>query len=118
MFGAVVACAIVSYLIDGYEDMGLAEFRIAVAMGCLLGVMEVATRFARSQEATPEPNLELDMLTLVSIPVSASRELPAEEADGDSAHTEVSNPSPAVSTQLCQSAVAISSGPSSGVRRR
>jgi hypothetical protein len=52
MFGALVACAMVSYLIDGYEDMGLAELRIAIAMGCLLGAMEAATRFANGLEAS------------------------------------------------------------------
>ncbi len=46
MFGTVVACSIVGYVIDGYEDMGFAEFRIAVAIGCLLGAMEAATRLA------------------------------------------------------------------------
>jgi hypothetical protein len=44
MFGTLVACAIVSYIIDGYEDMAFAEFRITVAMGCLLGAMEAGIR--------------------------------------------------------------------------
>jgi hypothetical protein len=72
MFGALVTCAIVSYLVDGYEDMGLAEYRIAITIGCLLGAMEVATRFVRAQELTLEPTIELRMPTLVSVPVSAS----------------------------------------------
>jgi hypothetical protein len=57
MFGALVACAMISYLIDGYEDMGLAELRIAVAMGCLLGAMEAATRFARGLDASSEASM-------------------------------------------------------------
>ena len=44
LFGTVVAAAIVAYIVDGYVDMGLAEFRIAVAMGCLIGGMEAASR--------------------------------------------------------------------------
>jgi hypothetical protein len=64
MWGAVVACAVISYLIDGYEDMGLAELRIAVAMGCLLGVMEAATRFATAPEISP------DAFTEVALPVA------------------------------------------------
>jgi hypothetical protein len=46
MFGTIVGCALIGYLTDGYEDMGLADFRIAMAMGCLLGVMEAARRLA------------------------------------------------------------------------
>jgi hypothetical protein len=75
MFGALVACSVVAYLIDGYEDMGLAEFRIAVAMGCLLGAMEAATRFARSLELSPETETELHLPALRSVPVSATSEV-------------------------------------------
>jgi hypothetical protein len=52
MFGTIVACAIVSYIVDGYEDMALAEFRIAIAMGCLLGAMEAAIRMVAPDMAT------------------------------------------------------------------
>jgi hypothetical protein len=54
MFGTLVACAIVGYIIDGYEDMGLAEFRIAVAMGCLLGAMEAAIALAKLDIGTTD----------------------------------------------------------------
>lgn len=54
MFGALVACGIVSYIIDGYEDMAFAEFRVAVAVGCLLGAMEAAIRLAKPDIATAE----------------------------------------------------------------
>jgi hypothetical protein len=54
MFGTLVACGIVSYIIDGYEDMAFAEFRIAVAMGCLIGAMEGAIRLARLGAETPD----------------------------------------------------------------
>jgi hypothetical protein len=52
MFGSIVASGVVSYLIDGYEDMAFAEFRIAVAMGCLLGAMEAALRLVSPDIAT------------------------------------------------------------------
>jgi hypothetical protein len=53
MFGTLVACGIVSYIIDGYEDMAFAEFRVAVAIGCLIGAMEAAIRLARLEIDTP-----------------------------------------------------------------
>jgi hypothetical protein len=46
MFGNLVACSIVGYLVYGYEDLGFAEFRIAVGIGCLSGAMEAARRMA------------------------------------------------------------------------
>jgi hypothetical protein len=58
LLGAVVACSLVGYVIDGYEDMGLAEFRIAVTMGCLLGAMEAATRFAQAHALFPDGERE------------------------------------------------------------
>jgi 4-amino-4-deoxy-L-arabinose transferase-like glycosyltransferase len=48
MIGTLVACALVSYVIEGYEDLGFGQLRIAIAMGCLLGMMEAATRLARA----------------------------------------------------------------------
>jgi hypothetical protein len=50
LFGTLVASALVAYVIDGYEDTAFAEFRIAVAMGCLLGVMEAATRLLKPED--------------------------------------------------------------------
>jgi hypothetical protein len=67
MLGSLVACSIVSYLIDGYEDMGFAEFRIAVAMGCLLGVMEAATRLARSADLSSDAQSEFPDSALAKV---------------------------------------------------
>jgi hypothetical protein len=53
MFGTIVACGIVSYIVAGYEDMGFAEFRVAVAMGCLIGAMEAAIKLSRIEVQTP-----------------------------------------------------------------
>jgi hypothetical protein len=51
--GAVVCCSVVAYVLIGYNDLGLGYFRIAVAMGCLLGTLEAAARFAEAPEIAP-----------------------------------------------------------------
>jgi O-antigen ligase len=52
VLGALVACATVAWVIQGYDDMGFYFFRIALAMGCLLGLLEAATRReARERQA-------------------------------------------------------------------
>lgn len=47
--GLFVVCALVAWLVIGYYDMGLFWFRIAVAMGCFLGLVEAHTRVASSR---------------------------------------------------------------------
>jgi len=42
---------------EGYEDYGFAEFRIALAMGLILGMVEAATRVAASRSATEAPRI-------------------------------------------------------------
>ena len=39
-----VIAALMSYMVQGYYDMGLYWFRIAIVMGCLMGALEVARR--------------------------------------------------------------------------
>jgi hypothetical protein len=52
VLGALVACATVAWVIQGYDDMGFYFFRIALAMGCLLGLLEAAMRReARERQA-------------------------------------------------------------------
>jgi hypothetical protein len=53
LFGAFVLCALLAYLILGYVDMGLFWFRVAMFIGCLLGVMEVGRRIA-AEEPSPD----------------------------------------------------------------
>lgn len=48
-FGALLACALVGYALEGYNDQGFFFYRIAFVMGTLLGVGEAARRIA----ATP-----------------------------------------------------------------
>ena len=57
MIGTLAACAIVGYVAEGYEDYGFAEFRIALAMGLILGMVEAATRVAASRSATEAPRI-------------------------------------------------------------
>ncbi len=52
-FGVLAICAVIAYLVQGYNDMGFSWFRIALCMGGLLGVTEAALRIARR----PEPRL-------------------------------------------------------------
>jgi hypothetical protein len=52
-FGTLVVCAVLAYLVQGYNDMGFTWFRIALCMGVLFGATEAALRMARR----PEPLL-------------------------------------------------------------
>ena len=44
LFGAFALCAVIAYVLEGYYDLGLSWFRVAVVMGCLLGALEAAGR--------------------------------------------------------------------------
>jgi hypothetical protein len=50
--GALVVCALLAYAIQGYNDQGFFFYRIAFAVGCLLGMCEVASRLAAASEAS------------------------------------------------------------------
>jgi hypothetical protein len=54
LYGAVAVCALVNYLIEGYLDLGLFWFRVAMIMGCMLGVLEVARRVQAAEPAGDE----------------------------------------------------------------
>jgi O-Antigen ligase len=54
LYGSLVICAVIDYLIMGYLDLGLFWFRVAILMGCLLGVLEVATRVQKADELRAE----------------------------------------------------------------
>jgi hypothetical protein len=56
LVGAVVACSLVGYALEGYNDQGFFFYRIAVVVGVLLGLLEVARRFDPSHTLdTPPP---------------------------------------------------------------
>jgi hypothetical protein len=54
MFGAIVVCAILAYVMQGYEDQGFASLRIAPVIGCLLGALEAACRLGQRAGSTTE----------------------------------------------------------------
>ncbi len=47
LFGALVVCAVVAYVIMGNKDLGFAWFRMAFCMGALLGAVEARSRALR-----------------------------------------------------------------------
>jgi hypothetical protein len=51
--GALVACALFAYAIQGYNDQGFFFYRIAFAVGCLLGMCEVASGLAAAASKVP-----------------------------------------------------------------
>jgi O-antigen ligase len=52
VLGALVACTTVGWLIMGYTDMGFWWFRLALAFGCLLGLLEAAVVRAEREQTT------------------------------------------------------------------
>ncbi len=65
LIGTLTVCAVVAYVVMGYNDMGFTWFRIALCMGVLLGTTEAALRLARRERSLP-------VSVPVSVPVSAS----------------------------------------------
>jgi hypothetical protein len=56
VFGTVLACALVGYALEGYNDQGFFMYRIAFVMGALLGLGEAARRLdARGAVAATAP---------------------------------------------------------------
>jgi hypothetical protein len=53
LYGALVLCAVINYLIMGYLDLGLFWFRVAIFMGLMFGTLEVARRLQAAQEMGP-----------------------------------------------------------------
>lgn len=47
--------AVMAYIVQGYYDMGLYWFRIAILMGCLMGAMDAARRFDAADRRKREP---------------------------------------------------------------
>jgi hypothetical protein len=52
LIGFVTAASIVGYTLQGYNDQGFFFYRIAICMGVLLGLTEVATRLADATDKT------------------------------------------------------------------
>jgi hypothetical protein len=61
--GMLTTCAIVGYALEGYNDQGFFLYRVAIVIGCLLGLSEAARRFdaepgAGRVAAAPAPQPE------------------------------------------------------------
>ncbi len=52
--GALAICVLIAYVVYGWTDQGLSSYRVATYVGCVLGVMDSATRMFRSPQA-PQP---------------------------------------------------------------
>ena len=48
LFGGLALCAVIAYVLEGYYDLGLSWFRVAVFMGCILGALEAIGRRQRA----------------------------------------------------------------------
>jgi O-antigen ligase len=59
LFGTVAVCAVVAYVVQGYNDLGLFWFRIAICLGVLLGGVEVALRLVSGHDGPHGPDEEL-----------------------------------------------------------
>jgi hypothetical protein len=55
LYGVLALCALTAYLVQGYNDLGLYWFRIAIFMGIVLGGMEGAIRLAHANSSAPSP---------------------------------------------------------------
>jgi len=51
--GALVACALVGYALEGYNDQGFFMYRVAIVIGALLGLAEGARRLAAEAARPP-----------------------------------------------------------------
>jgi hypothetical protein len=47
--------AVMAYIVQGYYDMGLYWFRIAILMGCLMGAMDAVRRIDAGDRTKNEP---------------------------------------------------------------
>ncbi len=54
LYATFVLVAIVAFVIEGWYDMGLEAFRLAVLMGALLGALDAAVRLQRSAAKLPK----------------------------------------------------------------
>jgi hypothetical protein len=52
--GALIACALIAYLLQGYNDQGFFFYRIAFVVGAMLGLLEVGARLAAAPPKHPD----------------------------------------------------------------
>jgi hypothetical protein len=57
LLGITLTVALVAYVVQGFYDMGLYWFRIAIVIGCLMGAAQAASRFEKDERAAVEPGV-------------------------------------------------------------
>jgi O-antigen ligase len=55
LLGTLTVCAVVAYVVLGYNDMGFFWFRVALCVGILLGAVEGALRIVRAGAGSKRP---------------------------------------------------------------
>jgi len=59
LLGALTVAALIGYILQGWQDLGFDNVRVAIVMGCLLGCVEAASRFSKSDEPVDARDEEL-----------------------------------------------------------
>jgi len=59
LLGAVTVAALIGYVLQGYQDLGFANMRVAVVLGCLLGCVEAASHFGERRGSADSRGEEL-----------------------------------------------------------
>jgi hypothetical protein len=59
LFGALSISALIAYILQGWQDLGFDNIRVAVVMGCLLGCVEAASHFGTRDGSVEAPVEEL-----------------------------------------------------------
>jgi len=52
LMGSLTVAALIAYILQGYQDLGFANMRVAVVIGCLLGCVAAASRFDKQDANT------------------------------------------------------------------
>lgn len=58
LVGMLTTCAVFGYTLEGYNDQGFFLYRVAIVIGCLLGLTEAARRFDAKAQAEERPEAE------------------------------------------------------------
>jgi hypothetical protein len=54
LFGALTVAALIAYLLQGWQDLGFDNIRVAIVIGCLLGCVEAASRFGKNDDESTD----------------------------------------------------------------
>lgn len=68
LLGMTLSAALVAYLVQGYYDMGLYWFRIAILIGCLMGAAQAERRFQELDRVPVEPSIAVAVKQNVAYP--------------------------------------------------